>query len=180
MDFLIILIWILSILMGHILLSKVLEIKVMNKDLLEKFSKSKNSEYSKPVDELEKELMDYIEEQDVEVDDILKNKERQDIEKQMIPIETYSKKELEEKLKENLYKPKNKTKDSENLTLDAKYDIPSKTIIQKSQPGANTLKYQTLKPDHWVYKNEKPMNGGVIENGLTAYDPSSSYDFVAL
>lgn len=181
MDFLIILIWILSILTAHILIVKVLEIQDINKDLIKKLTGESNTEIKKSDDVLEKELLDYIEKQDDYVEEIIKDKSRQDIEEQEIPLETYTKESLEKKIKTDLFKPYENIKVDKNITLDAKYDIPTKSVIQESQPGANTLGYKTLKPDKWFYQNEKVMNGGIPKDGsVMAFDSESSYNYVSI
>ena len=183
MDFLVILMWIISILLIHIVLVKTLEIQTMNNSLMQKFTNKTNdkpTEYSKSDEELESELTKFIEEQDNYTNEILLDKDAQDIEDQLLSFEKYDKDTLSSKLTTDLHKPEKLHKTGSNLTLNAEYDIPSKMVVHKTDGGGINLGYKALKPDMFMYKNEKPMNGGLMEHGISAFDPLMSDNYASL
>lgn len=59
-----------------------------------------------------------------------------------------------------------------------KFDKQFKQNLYLTEPAANS-KYRTYLKDNWVYKNEKPNNGGFIDGNLMAYDEDAEL-FAAL
>jgi hypothetical protein len=61
--------------------------------------------------------------------------------------------------------------------VDYKDMIPNKSKREieadqmNTQEGGSNLSF--ISPDTWIYEQEKPENGGIIANGLTAFDPLS-------
>jgi len=61
--------------------------------------------------------------------------------------------------------------------VDYKDMIPNKSKREieadqmNTQKGGSNLSF--ISPDTWIYEQEKPENGGIIANGLTAFDPLS-------
>ena len=61
----------------------------------------------------------------------------------------------------------------DNSFIDFKKLVPKKEVLSTdemiTQNGASNLSY--IMPDVWMYKDEKPENGGVYDNGIMASDP---------
>jgi len=54
-----------------------------------------------------------------------------------------------------------------------------KTIIDKQSNQScflneNNQEFATINPDFWKYKDESPMNGGEISNGIVGFDTLNS------
>lgn len=60
----------------------------------------------------------------------------------------------------------------DNSFINYKSKIPVKNVINNTDEstidGASNL--SMLSPDTWIYENENPLNGGIIRDGLYAYD----------
>lgn len=74
-----------------------------------------------------------------------------------------------------LIKKENKFKGIDpGVSLDKQYKIQ----FEQNNKNKNL---KTLKPDIWTYKNEKPMNGGLIDSsGLMPYDENEGSNYVLI
>lgn len=63
----------------------------------------------------------------------------------------------------------------DNSFVDYKKYEPTKKIVSFAENEEKTVEasshLKTFSPDEWVYEEEKPENGGAINNGLYASDP---------
>ena len=59
----------------------------------------------------------------------------------------------------------------DNSFLDFKKMVPSKEIID-AKPITASSNLSFMNNDDWIYKNEKPENGGLLYENLYASDPN--------
>jgi len=87
--------------------------------------------------------------------------------------------EVERELKVDEYDQKTADKENDNITLiNADPDQKSNKIADNYESTANK-EFRALKVDTWVYKNEKLMNGGKIDD-IGGHDPNGICHFASI